>query len=736
MDLAVALTGLDDRPWAALHHAYGSAEDVPAVLRALTDDDSEAAGAALHELYGTIWHQGTVYPATVEAVPFLARLAVAGCRSAEVLVLLGCIAESDDAHEVARGACRGAVAAQLPLLLPLLDAGDAQVRQAAAWVAGHTAARERTWSALERRWAEEREPVVRAELLAAMVRLDPGASAGAATAALDPAGPAELRIAAVLACLDAGLPWGAAHREALLSVLPADDLVSERFDQDRREPLQAVVDALVRRDTDEEREAAFGLLEAALASTEPAVRTEAVWAADHACMISRAAPGRLLPRLAPLLDDTSSAPGALRLLGKIAGHAGATTDGALPDALADALARLAADVAADTADSALAVLVTVAPERAARLLAADLPHRPRALAVAAGAWGTGAADGATLPLEPRLLDAVRRRLADPDVRGNEPIHLTLLLASWGARAGAAVPELLQALPRVPLAGPKALVALCPADGRVRESVEDRLREAARKGPQEGRLAAAHALYELTGDAAPLRTAVRARLAGRGHDVRDAARCSEQLGLDGAELVPHLRAALSDPAQPRTTPRLDADVELAEALWRITGETTEAVRILDTVLAESDGPWFNWTGVRAARLAARLGPAARPLRPALERMLATRLHAPACALALVAIGVEEELRRTLADPVLDAAEHNADPDTALEALLSLGGSHLTGEHLDRLAVLADGDRRVVNSGLEDRIIHADERLRAQARAALAALAAGAESTCGIPSGRPK
>lgn len=715
MDLADALNGLDDRPWAALQHAYGSAEDVPAVLRALADDDSETAKAALQELYGSIWHQGTVYAATVEAVPFLARLAGAGGLGADVLVLLGSIAESDDEHGVARGACRGAVAAQLPLLLPLLDAGDAQVRQAAAWVTGHTAARERAWPALERRRAVEREPVVRAELLAAMVRLDAGASADAATAALDPAGPAELRIAGVLACLDAGLPWGAAHRDAVLSVLPADDLVCERFDQDRREPLQAVVDALLRRDTDEAREAAFGLLEAALALPDPRVRGEAVWAADHACMISRSAPGRLLPRLVPLLDDPSTATGALSLLGKIAGPARDTADGSL----VGALSRLAAD-GGDTADSALAALVAVAPERAARSLAADLPHRPRALAVAAGTRGLDPADGAALPCEPALLDAVRRRLADPQVRGNEPIHLTLLLASWGARASCAVPELLEALPRVPLAGPKALVALCPGDGRVREHVEERLREAARQGPEEGRLAAAHALHELTGDASPLRTAVRAGLAGHAHDVRDAARHSSRLGSDAAELLPDLRAALSDPARPRTTPRLDADLSLAEALWRITGEPADAVRILGTVLAESDGPWFGWTGVRAAQLAARLGPAALPLRPALQRMLATPLHAPACALALVAIGVEEELRRELPDAVLAAAAHNADADTALEALLALGRPTLTDAHLDRLAALAEGDLRVVTSGLEDRIIPADERLRTRARTTLAAL----------------
>ncbi|MFB6937851.1 hypothetical protein [Streptomyces chartreusis] len=831
MDLADVLAGLDDRPWGDVEHAYGSAEDVPAVLRALADDDPETAGAALNELYGNIWHQGTVYAATVEAVPFLARLAAAGYRSADVLVLLGSIAESEDEYGVPRGACRAAVAAQLPVVLPLLDAGDAQVRQGAAWVCGHAAGGSRTWAApegagpglegtqaalegtrpgsdgtrpvpegtrpvlegtwaaLERRWVVEVEPLVRAELLAAMVRLDPAGAVGAATVALDPTGPAELRLAGVLACLDAGLPWSAVHHDTVLKLLPAEDLVSGRFDEDRREPLQAIVDILLRRATADDREAAFGLLEAALALPGPAARAEAVWAADHACMQSRSAPGRLLPSLVRLLGDPSAAPGVLGLLGKTAGGAGGEADGAAAEvdagsadvagALADALAGLAtgagaatstdsgssfgsdpsigsgyanstdSDSAADSrsdtstgttidsgtgtgtgteriADQALAVLVAVAPERAARLLAVDLQGRPRALTAAAGERGLGTARAATLPFVSELLDAVRRRLADPGVQGNEAIDLALLLTSWGTQASAAIPELLDALPRVPLVGPKALVALCPADGPVRDRVEDRLRKAAGNGPEEGRPAAAHALFELTGDADPLRTAVRSGLAGKLYDIRDAARRGAELGSAGAELVPALRAALGGPGQGRTIPRLDADIELAEALWRITGEAVESVRILASVLAESDGPWFNWTGVRAARLAAQLGPAARPLRPALESMLDTPLHAPACALALLAMGVEDETRRALADPVLNSAEHNADPDTALEALTSLGGPALTQDHLRRLAALADGDRRVVNFGLEHQIIRADERLRIRARATLSALGGPAEA----------
>ena len=90
------LDGLADVPWADLTHAYGPAEDVPGLLRAAASGDAKASRDAVHELFGNIWHQRTVYRATPYAVPFLARMAAAGIAAAGVLSLLGCIAESTD----------------------------------------------------------------------------------------------------------------------------------------------------------------------------------------------------------------------------------------------------------------------------------------------------------------------------------------------------------------------------------------------------------------------------------------------------------------------------------------------------------------------------------------------------------------------------------------------------------------------------------------------------------------
>ncbi|MFF0156785.1 HEAT repeat domain-containing protein [Streptomyces sp. NPDC005263] len=68
-------TGIDEVDWAALRHAYGSAEDVPGLLRGLASPDRTEREGALDRMYGALHHQGTVYDATLACVPFLLTLA-------------------------------------------------------------------------------------------------------------------------------------------------------------------------------------------------------------------------------------------------------------------------------------------------------------------------------------------------------------------------------------------------------------------------------------------------------------------------------------------------------------------------------------------------------------------------------------------------------------------------------------------------------------------------------------
>jgi HEAT repeat protein len=71
------LADLNSVDWASLTHAYGEATDIPGLLRSLLSADPKVREEAIYELFGNIWHQGTVYPASAAAVPFLYELLTA-----------------------------------------------------------------------------------------------------------------------------------------------------------------------------------------------------------------------------------------------------------------------------------------------------------------------------------------------------------------------------------------------------------------------------------------------------------------------------------------------------------------------------------------------------------------------------------------------------------------------------------------------------------------------------------
>lgn len=196
-----ALAGLHDVPWSELEHAYGKASDVPALLEELTRGPEEREHA-LHELYGSIWHQGTVYEATAHAVPFLAALAGQdpSLARAELLELLGSIATgssyldvhghllrdglSDDdrrqmTEELAHvAAARRAVEAELPRLVKavMADPADAHLVAVARLAAAFPDIEEPFDEALDWMWDNAQDTRVRAALGIALARrgADPG----------------------------------------------------------------------------------------------------------------------------------------------------------------------------------------------------------------------------------------------------------------------------------------------------------------------------------------------------------------------------------------------------------------------------------------------------------------------------------------------------------------------------------------------------------------------------------
>lgn len=86
--MTVSFSDLGSIPWKKLHHAYGPATDVPALLQALmtpeqADPELIAAAAKNNRtlfdhvtwtLWGNVFHQGTVWQATAHVVPFLADI--------------------------------------------------------------------------------------------------------------------------------------------------------------------------------------------------------------------------------------------------------------------------------------------------------------------------------------------------------------------------------------------------------------------------------------------------------------------------------------------------------------------------------------------------------------------------------------------------------------------------------------------------------------------------------------
>ncbi len=149
-------TGIDEVGWASLHHAYGSAEDVPGLLRGLASADPVERATALDGMYDAVHHEGIVYDATLACVPFLFTLA--GCEQVadrgglvELLISIGrghgpeegagdgseAGADVGHGHTVAdaghsRASADAAVRARAEEFAGLLGDRDAGVRRAAA----------------------------------------------------------------------------------------------------------------------------------------------------------------------------------------------------------------------------------------------------------------------------------------------------------------------------------------------------------------------------------------------------------------------------------------------------------------------------------------------------------------------------------------------------------------------------------------------------------------------------
>ncbi|WP_033278366.1 hypothetical protein [Streptomyces sp. NRRL F-525] len=129
-------TGIDEVGWASLRHAYGSAEDVPGLLRGLASTDPAERAGALDGMYGAVHHQGIVYDSTLACVPFLFELSA--CEEVadrgELVELLVSIGRGHGPEAAGAGgeSAEAAVRAGAEVFVALTGDRDSGVRRAAA----------------------------------------------------------------------------------------------------------------------------------------------------------------------------------------------------------------------------------------------------------------------------------------------------------------------------------------------------------------------------------------------------------------------------------------------------------------------------------------------------------------------------------------------------------------------------------------------------------------------------
>ncbi|HTJ67610.1 MAG TPA: hypothetical protein VL551_08795 [Actinospica sp.] len=594
-----ALSGLDAVDWSSLEHAYGPATDVPEVLRTLVGDDGEQAEDALYELYSNVWHQGSVYPATVEAVPFLVEIAAAraaGPRTADVLRLLGSMAESTDPRGIEdRDAVRAAVAAGTDALVPLLDDPEEKTRAAVLYplmcVAAQTA-------------ADFADGII-----------------------ADPSSGVLLRVTSALAWVHAGRAADERVLAAALAPIPEESV--EVFD--------AFVAELA---AGEGPQAAIGLVTRALAEA--------------------ARPGRYLFTVRRLINEYGSAADVLaEPMTRLLDHPGLERHvvsllelmgpSAATSVARDRLVELTrVEDEPFLADEALACLARWQDPIVPSLLARALTDRPQTLDAVAEL---------VLPFDADLLAAIRSRLIDIcDGNGtadalaenpftalqdrNEPRRLAEILASWTAHAEPAVPELIRLLTKRPVPAARALVAIGPPSPEIVAALRQVVNEPGEDDVVYARVEVARAIRTLTGDAAPLLDAAQFGLtySSKSPDDRGtAASAAVELPEHADLLVPLLLDVLE--AIPLPTPSLPAHqarLQLGRTLWQLTGDPEYAIDVLRGTFELVGESLTGWTITRAVELAAEIGPAAHELVPSLEAALQDPIAQPAAERALAVI----------------------------------------------------------------------------------------------------
>ncbi|MDL4817528.1 hypothetical protein [Actinomadura opuntiae] len=614
------LRGLDDIDWSALRHAYGSAEDVPGLLRAIADERDPSTDA-VGDLDIRIYHQGGfVCDAATAALPYLLEL-VASPDTADRIGLLELIGqlvhEANTVSEVDPG-WPDAWAAALSGLLALLDDPDATVRRELTRTLSAAASdADAIVPELRARWDGQDDAAVRLGLVLAAGELASGCSALVLPETLlwlrdlRASGDAQLRLAADIAlsaAVGAQRPDLAAAIEALHGDVAvwrgvpwvggmSPELVP--FFGGGASRLLGWIAARI----EDDPPARLDLCTAFIADGDADKRTGAVRIAAHLLTARRSPVERLIPHLAALSADASPAARshAVLLL--------AALDEGAPDLLA---ARLGDDAPLSrhgddrVSDFAAWGLAWRRDPRCVPYLMERLAGTPPTADVYDGSVFTTSAPSILYSLAPLsehadvLLPAIRARMDDPDTGRT----LARSLAEWGPAAAPAVPELVRLLDTVAaVQAATALAAIGPAAAGAAEAL--------RRGGgsvYDGEAVLSWALFKVTGDPAPLLGAVDALSPGHGgiHLLAD-------LGEQAAAHATRLRL-LMDSRSDWT--RVDA----ARAHHSVTGEPGAASETLCREVYELARGRYLPVRWAAVRYLAEMGPAPSQVRWALREIL--------------------------------------------------------------------------------------------------------------------
>ena len=159
--------------WNKYSHAYGSAKDVPEMIRGLASNDKSVRENSMYSLCSSIAHQGTVYDATVHAIPFLLELLSAPrvADKSDLLQFLACLAAGSGCdHDVL--ASHSAVVEGTTLFLQFLNSSERQLRLSVPYVLAECVERQVDVDrGLRQAILAENDPTVKASMVFGLIQL-------------------------------------------------------------------------------------------------------------------------------------------------------------------------------------------------------------------------------------------------------------------------------------------------------------------------------------------------------------------------------------------------------------------------------------------------------------------------------------------------------------------------------------------------------------------------------------